>query len=65
MKKFNYFNKPFSFFKKKETIYNLPAQESPPILHCYQCGKKGMRTSFIPPRSFACKKCMVWWINPS
>jgi hypothetical protein len=32
---------------------------------CFNCGREGKQTSLINGRSYCCRRCNVWWINPA
>lgn len=54
----NWLRKIFGLNKKKSINQNHTSN------FCPDCGKKGYQTSLIEGRSYACKKCEIWWVNP-
>jgi hypothetical protein len=59
-KMFNYLS-----FKKdlNKSDDGLRLQYWPPLnKKCPDCGKKGYRTTLIEGKSYACKKCDIWWV---
>ena len=51
-----------NLFKKKTVTYY---QKTP--AHCFECGFKGKKTSLFwgTQKGYMCKKCDVWWTDPS